>query len=378
MNSLSAALSKTDQIRVYLEGAIAGGELRPGERLAQLRELGAQFNASTTVVRLAIKALEKADRVERHGRGFVVKSAKKGEFTASRRSLSPGAGKTILILANHQQKIYLSQNYILPAVEVAARQSEMGTELCFFSYFRQLDTEYATRIVREKNYCGVLLMSSSFCEDDPEVRIFRKLAIPTVIMNAAPEDRKTGFAIVMSDNTAGWKAGLEHLAAKGHRRVAIISIPKSPRSVRGWAEADLLELISKMGMHGEIVYAPLETEAIEAELDKIFKKSPLPTALYCYSDFFAMEAMAYLRRIGLRIPEDVAVMGYCGYPGGTFLNPPLSTVDEQYTLIGETAVRLIAASKDWFGLPGSEPPTEVIPYVVRERESTRPIRHDGN
>ena len=48
--------------------------------------------------------------------------------------------------------------------------------------------------------------------------------------------------------------------------------------------------------------------------------------------------MDHLKRKGIRIPEEVAVMGYCGYPGGEFMDPPLSTVDYHYFRIGYEAL----------------------------------------
>ena len=76
-------------------------------------------------------------------------------------------------------------------------------------------------------------------------------------------------------------------------------------------------------------------------------------SVLCISDFFAIHVISYLKAHNYRIPEDVAVMGFCGFPGGQFLDPALSTMDYQYSSIGYNAVdRLLEiASKKYRKLP---------------------------
>jgi len=89
----------------------------------------------------------------------------------------------------------------------------------------------------------------------------------------------------------------------------------------------------------------------------------------CFSDFYAIYVYEALNGLNIRIPEQVSVMGFCGYPGGQFMNPPLSTVDLMYENIGRDAAELMLRSSEWFGT-GEKPITIFSPHKIVSREST--------
>ena len=70
-----------------------------------------------------------------------------------------------------------------------------------------------------------------------------------------------------------------------------------------------------------------------------------------------------IETMSIRIPEDLTVMGFCGYPGGRILAPSLSTVDLQYENIGHMAVDVLRHSEEWFGktVPCLPTPHKLVP-----------------
>lgn len=75
--------------------------------------------------------------------------------------------------------------------------------------------------------------------------------------------------------------------------------------------------------------------------------------------------------MNLRIPEDIAVMGFGGYPGNALLNPPLSTIDLQYFETGRIALKALKESEQWYGKKASAvAPLISIPFTLEERSST--------
>ena len=66
-------------------------------------------------------------------------------------------------------------------------------------------------------------------------------------------------------------------------------------------------------------------------------------------------------------------MGFCGYPGAQFMNPPLSTVDLMYEKIGRDAAEFILHSSEWFGRK-NKPMTVFSPYKVIPGESISPLK----
>ena len=83
----------------------------------------------------------------------------------------------------------------------------------------------------------------------------------------------------------------------------------------------------------------------------------------------AIGAIRALRDNGLRVPEDVSVMGFDGLPLGSFLVPQLSTVGQSVQTMARRSVEILTDSIE----NGSAPVREIVPFVVHERESSRHI-----
>ncbi|NMA39102.1 MAG: LacI family transcriptional regulator, partial [Lentisphaerae bacterium] len=83
----------------------------------------------------------------------------------------------------------------------------------------------------------------------------------------------------------------------------------------------------------------------------------------------AIHAYQALKERQLRIPDDVAVMGFCGYPGGRFLEPSLSTIDLEYEQIGKMAAELMLNPETW-QKGCANPLTICTPHQLVQRQST--------
>jgi len=94
-----------------------------------------------------------------------------------------------------------------------------------------------------------------------------------------------------------------------------------------------------------------------------------PTALLAMSDKVAMSALDWLAAQGLRVPEDMSVVGFDGVPEAESANPPLTTVEQPFRLIAE---RSVAAILDDLMPEGRE----VLPVSLKVRESTGPAPRD--
>ena len=163
--------------------------------------------------------------------------------------------------------------------------------------------------------------------------------------------------------------GLQYLAYQGHRRVSYLAY----RQHRISAE-DYFELVRQTGLdddpvlRGEISSSNDE-DVIYAEISDFFDKlKKRPTAIFCFSDFFAVCLYRYLKTKKIRIPEDMAVLSIGGLIGCDFLSPPLSTMDLDCQEIGRQAVRILLEMKmkNILTLPFI-----VTAHYLTERESTR-------
>jgi LacI family transcriptional regulator len=148
---------------------------------------------------------------------------------------------------------------------------------------------------------------------------------------------------VLFDNRAGVTLALEHLAGLGHRRIAVLtpsraSTPDRPAEVHVSAEADRLRLAVSVVTSGPAL--PSATAAAR----QVLSDPARPTALFCFSDSIAYGGYAAAVELGLRIPEDVSILGYDDHPVSGLLSPGLTTVDWEIDGITQAAVKMVLAA----------------------------------
>ena len=137
---------------------------------------------------------------------------------------------------------------------------------------------------------------------------------------------------------------LEHLKSLGHRRIAHVTTFKGERFGDERAEAFLAEMAKRS--------LPVKTEWIYRDecfrsggplvpfLERLFSEPERPTAVSCGNDLIALRVMTALERQGIRIPEEVSVIGYSDLSFGVACEPELTTIHQPFDRMGETAVKL--------------------------------------
>ena len=206
---------------------------------------------------------------------------------------------------------------------------------------------------------------STYLGHEPELEIFHRLGLPLLLIHPKMNDHVvTGFSSLVTDTRQAWRSGLEHLAGNGYENVRIL---EQQNGLREWDALEYPALFRKLGLNHEgrlCYYAEMDSDSITAGLKILLRENPDVQAVYCYSDFYAIKVMKALKAMNFQIPEDIAVMGYCGYPGNVMLDPPLSTVDLGYMNIGRMAVDLLPRCQE------GKPERYFSPYQVIGRKST--------
>lgn len=167
--------------------------------------------------------------------------------------------------------------------------------------------------------------------------------LPTVLLDCYVEDRS--LPSVVPDEVQGGYTATEHLLKKGHRRIAFVTttddIPAAWGRLQGYKNA-----LNAYGIPFEsaLVVASKDTsgaggfEATQA----VMQQSPRPTAIFCFNDRMALGSYEGLRHLGLRIPEDVAVVGFDNQEMiAAHLYPALTTVQLPHYAMGVWAVNYL-------------------------------------
>jgi DNA-binding LacI/PurR family transcriptional regulator len=181
--------------------------------------------------------------------------------------------------------------------------------------------------------------------------------------------------LVLPDVDA-FRAMTEHLIALGRRRIAFIGAPSEGATGTGGLRlTGFLEALAEAGASPDphrIIDAPLWHRAEGAQAVEQLLRRPTPIdALVCCNDALALGALGALQRAGLRVPDDVAVIGFDDVEDSSHSSPRLSTVSPHRTLIARRAVEILLERIDGPTEASGRPPVvEQLGFSLRLREST--------
>ena len=167
------------------------------------------------------------------------------------------------------------------------------------------------------------------------------------------------------DNRTGARLATDHLVALGHVRVAMISGPATLRTSHerelGYADA-----MHKAGFTPNIVAADFTT-AGGAQAMACLLSDRSVTAVFVATDRMALGALAELRRQGIRVPDDISVVGFDDIPGLEFIHPNLTTVRVPLQDLGAAGVARLLQELDG---PSDGARVRLHPVELVRREST--------
>lgn len=185
---------------------------------------------------------------------------------------------------------------------------------------------------------GLIIMAPDLEAESAVEGIRRRF--PVVVLNPRTESTDAGTASVSIANYEGACAAVAHLIRLGHTRIAVVAGPlgngDSDERLRGYRAALLAHDLEP---DDRLVLAGSFTEASGYEAGgRLLRLRPLPTAVFAANDGMAIGLMSRLSENGVRVPGDIAVMGFDDIPTARYLSPPLSTVRTDAHQLGACAV----------------------------------------
>jgi LacI family transcriptional regulator len=179
---------------------------------------------------------------------------------------------------------------------------------------------------------------------------------------------------IQADNAEGGRVAAEHLLSLRHRRFACIAGPEviQPGDNRLVGFKEALEKAGAILDESQILRGDFRSESAYRLALEILEWKTMPTAIFAFNDLMAFGAITALSERGMRVPEDISVVGYDNIEQASYFNPRLTTVAQPHREMGEMAVaKLIEriAEKD---LPARV--FHLSPCLVT-RNSTAPARN---
>lgn len=358
--------TKKERLYAELKVGILEGKFR--KKFPPEPEFARNLNVSRNTLRGVYALLEADGLVMRHpGNGTMI-------------TPEPDRLKKNVLFCYMSHPKHFTVDFIVPSILQGVEKalpSEWGIESCPVSHLKELPEGKAIQIFKARNICALIVADSFFNGDEAILSLAKKGNLPTVIAYCRPEDHETThLPVVANCFRQAWEEGLDFLKSQGHTRV--ITLNSDAEKIRNIYPLDVyLELLKGKGLSPDpelVLNLPLDEEIIFDALKKLEGKY---TAVYCYSDFYAQKLYRALNKLKLRVPEDISVLGYCGFCGGAYFNPPLTTVELDYSGIGIQAVEILRNSSAWFNKKGVNPPCQYTTYNIKQRESFRNLNIKG-
>ncbi len=188
--------------------------------------------------------------------------------------------------------------------------------------------------------------------DDPLVHKLASSVLPVVAIT----DPIPAIPSICVDDTAGAEAMIAHLHERGHRKVVYRHYANRRTSIER-RRAAIISAAGRFGMQLEEWRAENNLDETDETLRRyLCDRSPdRATAVICYNDLTALEVLSQCRRFGIRVPEDLAVVGFDGitFPFGA--DVPLTTVRANWPEVARAAISLLVAR-----CAGEQVPTETV------------------
>lgn len=192
------------------------------------------------------------------------------------------------------------------------------------------------RRMMERNAEGVAVMT--FGIEQPLLDQLTDRNIPLVFVDVAPT--RPGMSVLRVDYHHGIRQGVQHLAALGHRKIGFVTGPLRLHSAQSRLGA-FKKALGECGIPVEeklILEGDHTLEGGTAAAEKLLADKDLPTAVMCSNDMLAIGVLHRLSRRGLRVPDDISIIGFDDIHIASMMMPPLTSIQMSRSDLASAAV----------------------------------------
>jgi DNA-binding LacI/PurR family transcriptional regulator len=334
------------------------------DRRVTLKAVSAHVGISPGIISAVLNDAPSARHIPKITRERILTAARELDYRPNffARTLRKQRTFTIGVIARDLADGYSAA--ILAGIESRARQKDYFALAGIHGHNREL-FEKCSRLLFQRGAEGIISL---------DFNVAYSLPVPAVAIPG--HIRNQGVTNMVLDHRHAAELVLKHLTALGHERIAVLKgHPTSADTRYRWGAIQQVAKEIGLQLNPELVLE-IESEDPTPAVGypygkKLLEKGQLFTALFAYNDISAIGAIRAFQESGLRVPEDISVVGFDDIPAAAFHYPSLTTVRQPLRGMGETAVevlvRRIEGDKKW------EREIAVRPEIVI-RESTGPVR----
>lgn len=282
------------------------------------------------------------------------------------RSLVTRRSYLIGVIINNLAQSYVAD--IVRGIEEIGKMYDYDILLCS-SYFSKDAQKKYLQLLDRKQAEGIFLVGYNF--DDEILDMVRKLNKPCVFFTRNVRDNMEHIAI---DSFAAAYEATNYMIKQGHKKIAFVSDFEEKGSV----EQDKISGYKKALKDNDIKYSNVYTAGGRRyhhayELGKeIIKDAKKISGIICSNDELAIGTMNFLQDRGIRVPDDISIMGFGNIKEGQYVRPQLTTIGEPFYDYGAVGMRMliktIKGDNNQMGLME-------LPFTLEKRQSVKTLEN---
>jgi DNA-binding LacI/PurR family transcriptional regulator len=352
------------QVSALLRKDIEEGRLHPGDMLPSMDDIATQFGINKATVMQAIADLASAGLVYTvAARGtFVVDPAESRKKNDPERPLAIGWVSTVTDGGN-------TGRYHTELMDQARLAIQQGGDHLLVFCSDGIAQNVFCKMVLEAKLDGAIFVGPA--QMDP-IRKLLSTGLPSVTLDDRAWGRRADSIVV--DNEAGGHQAIEHLVSLGHRKLALVTGPQAWKVTRD-RQAGALLAAKEAGIaenQVEIIESDFTPRGGYTAVRHMLAVQERPTGVFFFNDEMASGALQALYVLsGLKVPDDISIVGYDDIAWASLTHPPLTTVHIEKELMGRYAVEQL---KQAIADRNRVPIVTVVPPRLVVRNSTGPVK----
>lgn len=337
-----------------------------------IKDIARELGLSVSTVS---KALSDSYEISEKTKKLVNEYAEKNNYSPNpiAKSLKQGKSKSIGVVVSTIENHFFSQ--VINGIESIAHSR--GYNVIITQTHESYDLEVLNvKHLTFRSVDGILISLSTETQNIDHLTALHKKGLPIVLFDRISEDIETHK--VIADNYKGAYNGTLHLLRSGYKKIAHITSSPNTSITRerlaGYKAAlsdqgiPLNDKYIKYCLHGG-----RDLEEITNALNDLLNMNDKPDAIFTASDRITTNTLRLLREMGIKIPDDTALLGFTNTELAELLNPSLSSVYQPGFEIGKTAIEMLIQLIE-SKRPVNEFETKVIPTQVFIRDSSMPCK----
>jgi len=334
------------QIREIIRSQIEKGERKPMEALPPEEVLCGEYGVSRITIKKALGDLKKD--------GYVIRIKRKGTFVSSekpreeKKQIFAAGKKVIAFVVPDIEDVFISEIYR----GVKTVSAEGGYEIVIFSSDKDVEKESGNiELLKESDIEGAIIFPYWGRFNASQILGLKRAAFPFVLIDRFFRDIKTDYVIV--DNFRGAYKAVKCLIDSGYKRIGHImgvDCTANEDRLEGYRAAlsgagipynpSLVREIQPFETGGNVRFEPDDIGGYE-EARALLSDKERPAAIFAGNDYIALGCYKAIKEMGLKVPDDVSVIGFDDLKFSSHLEVPLTTVKQPKYEIGKQACQIL-------------------------------------